>query len=635
MDVDDARTAMSRFQDDKLQAAKDPVAFIEMMRRAPFPMWRVTGAGRIEWVNDAYIAAVGAADQTEVLANQTQFDEASDTQTQEVLSKNEPVEAIRHVVIGGKRRAMLVTLFPISGGATGIAVDMTEAETLREMLTRHIRAHDETLNRMAEGVVVFSAEQKVTFTNTAFAEIFALDPSWLASAPTHSALLDRLREKQRLPEQADFRSFKDEELAFYTDWPDETPDELWPLPDGRTLRLVRMRDPHGGLSLLFDDMTDRMTMQTQYNTLIGVQKATLDKLSEGIAVFGPDGRLKISNAAFARLWNYDEASLADNPSFDSLIERSLNVYHDREFWSDLKARTTDPSPEIRRHVVGEIKRSDDSLLSYLSRPLPDGATLIAWNDVTAARKSQTALIERAEAMEAADRIKSEFVGLVSYQLRTPLTTISGYADMLSGGVAGPLSERQEDYLGSITSASKDLEQMINDILDITAIEADVLDLDLGDVDIYALLSGAVEYALVKADETQISLNLNCDEDIGIIRADEKRLKQVVHNLLSNSLRYTSGGGTIELAGVRTATGVQISVTDNGAGIADEAQPKVFETFSSTRGGAGLGLALVQRFVERHGGWTDLESEEGVGTTVTIYLPERASLEGAIPELALS
>ena len=631
---EDARTAMSRFQDDKLQAAKDPVAFMDMMRRAPFPMWRVTGTGRIEWANDAYVKAVNAQDQADVLSGQIQLDEAAGEQTQAVLASNQRREDIRHVVVDGKRRSMSVTLFPISGGATGIAVDATETETLRETLTRHIRAHDETLNRMSEGVVVFSPDRKITFTNTAFAEIFALDPAWLQSAPGHSELLDALREKRRLPEQDDYRAFKDEELSFYTDWPDETPDEIWPLPDGRTLRLVRMRDPHGGLSLLFEDMTDRMTMQSRFNTLIGVQRATLDKLSEGIAVFGPDGRLKVSNASFAKLWDLDEATLTDEPHFDELIARSLRFYHDRDFWVDLKARTTDPSPEVRRHVTGEIKRSDDSLLSYLSRPLPDGATLIAWNDVTASRKAQTALIERAEAMEAADRVKSDFVGLVSYQLRTPLTTISGYADMLTSGVAGDLSERAQEYLGSITAASADLEQMINDILDITAIDADVLDLDLGDVDVHALLSGAVEYALIKAEDTQIDLKLSCPEDIGMIRADEKRLKQVMHNLLSNALRYTGPGGHIEIAASQTVAGVEIKVKDDGVGISDEVQPKVFETFQSTRGGAGLGLALVKRFVERHGGWTDLESEEGHGTVVTVYLPARASLENAVPELAL-
>lgn len=630
---DDARTVISRFQDDKLQAAKDPIAFIDMMRRAPFPMWRITGSGRIEWVNDAYVAAVGAKDANAVMADQIHLDEKASAQSEAALRSNQRQDETRPVIISGQRRNMVVTVFPISGGAAGLAMDASETEALRKALTRHIRAHDETLNRMAEGVIIFSAEQNVTFTNTAFAQMFAVDAAWLKDSPKHGELLDHLREKRRLPEQDDYRAFKTQELSYYTDWPEESPDELWSLPDGRTLRLVRMRDPDGGLSLLFEDMTDQMTMQSRYNTLIGVQSATLDKLSEGIAVFGPDGRLKISNAAFATLWELPANLVEDEPHFDTLIEKSLHFYHDRDFWQEMKARTTDPSPETRRHVFGEIKRSDDSILKYLSRPLPDGATLIAWDDVTTARKAEAALIERAEALEAADRLKSEFVGHVSYQLRTPLTTISGYADLLGSGVAGELDARQTEYLDSIRAASDDLKKTIDDILDIAAIEADVLDLDLGDVDIHTVLTGAADFVMTKAEDTKIALKVDCPEDIGVIRADETRLKQIVHNLLSNALRFTESGGHIELSAARTESGVRISVKDDGMGIASERQPKVFESFQSSRGGAGLGLALVQRFVERHGGWVDLESEEGQGTHVTVYLPAKASTASAHPELA--
>ncbi len=632
---EDARTVISRFQDDRLQAAKDPIAFIEMMRRAPYPMWRVTGTGRIEWANEAYIRAVEAENMQIVLAEQIKLDESLTEQTQHCLAQNKRHDATVHIVMNGQRRAMAVSMFPISGGATGIAIDATETEALRETLTRHIRAHDETLNRMAEGVVVFSAEQKLTFHNTAFTEIFAIDPSWLKDGPKHGELLDHLREKRRLPEQEDFRSWKASELSYYTDWPDESPDELWTLPDGRTLRLVRMRDPHGGLSLLFEDMTDQMTLQSRFNALIGVQTATLDKLSEGIAVFGSDGRLKVSNAAFAKIWDLSPELLADEPNFDLLIERCLRYYHDRDFWSEMKARTTDPSPEARRHVTGEIKRSDDSILKHLSRPLPDGATLIAWNDVTSSRRAEAALIERAEALEAADRLKSEFVAHVSYQLRTPLTTIAGYTDLLASGMAGALDKKPLEYIRSIQTASLNLKQTIDDILDIAAIEADVMDLDLGDVDIYQLLSGSMEFATTKADDTKVNLLLSCPEDIGVIRADETRIKQVVHNLLSNAVRFTQSGGDIELGAQRVDKGVRIYVKDNGSGIASDVQPTVFESFKSSSGGAGLGLALVQRFVERHGGWVDLESEEGHGTHVTIYLPQTASIENAHPELALT
>ena len=390
----------------------------------------------------------------------------------------------------------------------------------------------------------------------------------------------------------------------------------------------------GGCRFLFGDISDQMSMQSKYNTLINVQKATLDKLTEGVAVFGPDGRLKIHNAAFESMWSFPEKSLKDEPRFRDLIQDCLKYYHDRDFWSEMMARTTDPSPEARRHVSGEIHRSDDSILTYLSRPLPDGATLIAWDDVTRSRRTEAALIERAEAVEAADRLKSEFVGHVSYQLRTPLTTISGYAELLQSGAAEELNDKQSEYVFAIQSASEDLAQTIDDILDIAAIEADTIDLELGDVELYDMLDGALEYVATKAEDTKISLRLNCPEDIGVIRADAQRIKQIVYNLLSNAMRFTKSGGDIELGAASDESSVRIWVKDNGVGIPSDRQPQVFESFKSSRGGAGLGLALVERFVDRHGGWVELESEEGKGTHVTCHLPKMASLDTAHPELDL-
>ncbi|MCK5920826.1 MAG: HAMP domain-containing histidine kinase, partial [Methylococcales bacterium] len=273
--------------------------------------------------------------------------------------------------------------------------------------------------------------------------------------------------------------------------------------------------------------------------------------------------------------------------------------------------------------------------TFLSKPLPDGATLIAWDDVTSSRRTEAALRERAEALEAADRLKSEFVGHVDYQLRTPLTTISGYAELLQSGAVGELDDKQSEYMFAIQTASEDLARTIDDILDFAAIEADVIDLELGDVDLYFLLESALEYVAVKADDTRIGLKLVCPKDIGIIRADEKRIKQIVYNLLSNALRFTKPSGTIELgAANEDDSGIRIWVKDDGVGIPSDRQPQVFESFKSTRGGAGLGLALVERFVARHGGWIELESEEGEGTHVICHLPREANIEGAEPELGL-
>ena len=196
-----------------------------------------------------------------------------------------------------------------------------------------------------------------------------------------------------------------------------------------------------------------------------------------------------------------------------------------------------------------------------------------------------------------------------------------------------MTDKQSEFIFAIQSASEDLTKTIDDILDIAAIEANILDLDLGDVKVYELLEHSLDYVATKAEDTRIALKLNCDTDVGIIRADETRLKQIIYNLLSNALRFTKPGGTIELGGQKSDSGgVIIWVKDDGVGIPSERQAQVFSSFESSRGGAGLGLALVQRFVQRHGGWVELESEEDEGTHVTIYLPKEATTDAAHPEL---
>jgi signal transduction histidine kinase len=630
----DDETAVTHVENEKLLALSDPIAFVDLIGRAPFPIWRMDSNARLVWANTAYVNAVGAEDLPSVKDEQIFLDEQCSEQAQKVLDENLLERDTRPLVLNGARKPTMITIFPITGGLAGMAVDASDAQYYKDALTRHIRAHDETLNKMGEAVVIFGADKRMNFHNVAFAEMFGLDEQWFKDRPSHAEWLDHLRDKRVLQAHAKYNLWKQNEISYYTDWPDDVPDEHWSLPDGRELRLVRMRDPDGGLSLLFGDITDQISMKTKFDALINVQEATLDKLTEGVAVFGLDGRLKISNAAFQDMWHLSDGVLQNQPLFTDLIKEHVALYHDRSFWQDMMARTTDTSPEVRRHISGEIKRSDDTVLTYISKPLPDGATLIAWDNVTHSRQAEAALIERAEAVEASNRIKSEFVGHVSYQLRTPLTTILGYAEFLQSGAVGELTDKQSEYVFAIESASADLAKTIDDILDIAAIDADTVDLELGDVDLYYLLESALDYVATKAEDTHVSLTLNAHEDVGIMRADEKRIKQIVHNLLGNALRFTKRDGKIELGADGDEQSVRIWVKDNGAGIPAEQQPQVFESFSSQRGGAGLGLALVERFVHRHGGWVELESEEGVGTQVTCHLPRIASLEGAEPELDL-
>jgi len=628
--------ARGRIEEARRVVSKDPMAFLDMLGRAPFPAWRMNASGRLEWANPIYIRAVDAETLDEVLQKQTLLDEALKEQSAKTLSSSQAQAETRVVVVNGRRRAMEFLVFPVSGGVAGIAIDQTASEEAKAELVRFRRAHDETLNHMAEAVVVFDRSKRLSFANRAFSALFKLDDALITERPAHATLLDRMREKRLLPEQADYAEWKARELAHYDAAPtDETPDELWPLPDGRTLRVARQRHPLGGVMLIFEDRTDELALKARYNTLINVQRATLDKLHEAVAVFGADGRLQLNNNAFEELWGFSAEALEGQPQFDEVAESCAALFADDRVWKDIKGRVTDPSPQARKQVTGEMRRSDDKVLTYLTRPLPDGATLICWDDVTDSRRIEEALRERAEALETSERIKTEFVEHVSYQLRTPLTTIGGYADMLAQGFAGELTDRQKEPMSAIQSASSHLAKLIDDILDVAAIDAGKLELELGDVAVSEVVEEAHSLLASKAEHNSVKLETKVDPELGLLRADRNRIKQVSMNLLSNALRHVEPGGHITIGARRDEEEITLWVEDDGEGISPEQQARVFDRFSrGERGGAGLGLALVKEIAQLHGGWVELQSEPGKGTNVSCHFPLEPRGDGVPPELAL-
>lgn len=631
----EARSGAGQVDAMPAQSGEDSVALVEAFGRAPSPAWRINASGKLVWVNPAYAEAVEVKAASEALDQQILLEPSLSELVREALNTSKPQTSVRGAVISGERRVMRFYVYPVSGGTAGFAVDVTEGEEAKAALKRFRQAHDETLNHMAEAVAIFDRAKRLVFYNRAFATLFGLEEAFLNERPAHGALLDRLREKRRLPEQADFSEWKANELAHYEAAPgQDQPDELWSLPDGRTLRVARQRHPLGGVLLIFEDMTDQLSLQARYNTLIKVQRATLDKLHEAVTVFGTDGKLTLRNAAFESMWSLDADTL-DNASFDEIAEQCQALLPDPEAWAELKARVTDPSPEARKPVTGEVRRKDGSVLTFLTRPLPDGATLIAWDDITDSRRIEAALRDRAEALEASERIKSEFVEHVSYQLRTPLTTIHGYADLIGGGFAGELSERQAEYMGAIQSASEQLGKLIDDILDVAAIDAGQLELDLGDVKLVEVAEAASQLIASRAEHGGVTINLNTEGAADLIRADASRLKQVLYNLLTNALDHVSSGGVIEVGAEVEDGEARLWVADDGQGIAPDRQATIFERFERGEGGgAGLGLALVNDIVRLHGGWVALESAPGEGTRVTAHLPVSAASEATAPELML-
>ncbi|MFY8144588.1 MAG: cell cycle protein kinase DivL [Caulobacter sp.] len=595
------------------------------------PCWIAGADGQAVWGNAAFVRAVGAASaQAPALAGKS-FDRGADAVVIEAASKGERREALRWINLDGRRRAFRLSAQPLDGGGVGVfCADVTEIEDVRDAFKKHVEAHDETLNHIAEAVAIFSQTRRLSYHNTAFAELWGLEPAWLADRPTHGEVLDRLRQRRRLPETIDYAGWKAAELARYEHLGPQA-DDLWDLPDGRTLKVVRQPHPLGGMLLIYSDITGELRLKAQYNALIQVQQATLDKLNDAVAVFGSDGRLRLHNEAFETFWNVTPHALEAAGDFEGVVELCVPRLHDLSFWRELKGRVADPDPQMRAPTSGEVRTSDSRIVLYQSRPLPDGATLIAFADVTDTRDLQSALADRSAALAEAERLKRDFVGNVSYELRTPLTTIIGYSELLER--ADGISERGRNHVAAVRAAATQLARSIDDVLDMAQIDAGEMALEIEDIRVSDLLLNAQERALKDAQLGGVTLAVECEEDVGLIRGDGKRLAQTLDHLVENALRQTPPGGRVTLSARRALGEVRLDVSDTGRGVPFHVQAHIFDRFvGRDRGGPGLGLALVKALVELHGGWVALESEPGNGSTFTCHLPETQQPGAMQPEL---
>jgi signal transduction histidine kinase len=586
---------------------------------APCPVWLKDQQDRLIWVNRAYLKAVDIADVEKVVAEGIEL--APPKALEFAAEEGDAPRARAHAVIEGDKRALDIYRVDLSEGSAGFAVDVTALEESRKELKRHIRAHANTLDKIATAIAIFGPDQKLRFYNSSYVELWELESAWLDSHPSDGEILDLLRARRKLPEQANYRDWKARQLNAYTTL--ETRESWWHLPDGQSLRVICEQHPFGGVTYLYENVTEKIRLESRYNELIGVQRETLDNLHEGVALFGTDGRLRLYNPTFARLWSLPSDLLDEHPHIDAIIRRSRALF-DSPMWDDLKYAVT--SFDTSREAFKErIARPDGTVLQAMSVPLPDGNTLLTYMDVTDTTRIENALRERAEALEAADRLKTNFLSNVSYELRTPLTNIIGFAQGMTLGIAGDLQPKQHEYLRHIQESSNDLLEIIDAILDLTTIDAGAMELMLKPIPVADTMEHAARAMADAIAKRDLTLRIEIADNVAEFIGDEKRVRQILSNLLSNAIGFSAAGGEILMGARRDGDTMLLWVSDTGKGIEPEFQKQVFERFQSrpTGGGhrgPGLGLAIVKSFVELHGGHVSLLSKVDKGTTVICRFP---------------
>lgn len=636
LDISDFAQAAMRSIEAVAAVEKRENEWRSTLNALPFPMWMRDKTLNIAWCNKFYtrmvddtVAGVVSAQKELPLSGAAKGEVSQRALAQRAIAGMEPQALRGHMIIEGQRRLVEIQEIPLGADkrTIGLALDITREEELEALYKSLGASHQESLEQLRSAIAMFDAETRLEFYNSAYEQMTGMIGTWLDGRPRITEVIDKMRELRRLPEQADYKQYKQQWLSRFTSLMAPTEDMLY-LPDGTVLRQIVVPRPQGGLVVTMEDVTSRLQLETSYNTLIAVQQETMDNLAEGIAVFGEDGRLRLFNQAFLRIWSLPENGLSGSPHV-TVVADAMKVHFAAEVWEE--ARTGILTNGLERAVRrGHLQRADGRVIEYAAVPLPDGNILNTYADVTDKLNVENALREKNAALETAEQLKTDFLANVSYQLRTPLNAMMGFAEMLDQQYFGPLNDRQREYTGSMISAGQRLVSLINDILDLSSLDAGYMSLYPEKVDAHIMLHQVAGLTEAWAQKQGLRIEVDMVEAEVFITADERRIKQVLLNLISNAINYSPQGGLITLSARVEGGEGMIAVKDTGLGIPAADIGRVFTPFEKIsdgrvprRSGAGLGLSLVKRIVELHGGRVAIESQEGAGTTVTVVLPQKA------------
>jgi len=627
-DFSDSQSELSELRAETSRARKDFAALVGLIEAAPMPMWFRGPDMQLRLVNSAYVAAVRAHDANAAVKDQIELVEDIDGLTAaqvagQARDKDAPIHREVQVTVDNQRRLLRVSDLPLGDeGVAGYAVDIEDMEEQARALRAFQAAQRSMLDQLSVGVAQFDSDKRLTFANQPFFRIFAMPPLAQVDLPDFNRFLDLARDMGRLPETRDFPAWRTELHEWFRR--DHPLEDAWTLSDNTHLRIVAQPMPDGGLVLVAEDRSEQLALSATRDTLLRTRTATFDSLFESLAVFAPNGRTQLWNRSFPEIWGLPPEFFDEHPHIDELIDklasRLARPGQRRAIGEVVRAATLD-----RKQRGGRVMLSDGRTLEFAGVPLPDGNGLLTVLDVTDSTKAEEALRDRAEALEEADKVKTRFLANMSYEFRTPLTSIGGFAELLQQGVAGELSVQARDYVAAIISSVERLSQQIESVLDLTQSEAGLLPIATEEIGLLTFTTQVVRQREEAIEAKNLTLDLRGDRGAGMVTVDKRQMGRALGNVLDNAIEATPEGGRILVALSRLKSGARIVVSDNGEGMLPSELARALDGYSlgadqEGKGKRGLGLPLARQLIEAHGGRLEIQSEKGAGTTATILLP---------------
>jgi signal transduction histidine kinase len=629
-DFSDSESELVTLRRQADEARRDFEALVALIEAAPMPMWFRSANGDLRLVNAAYVRAVGGESADAVVAAGTELLEPADGRTARDLAlaaarDGKPLQRMAAITIDGERRAFRVSDLPLGDeGIAGYAVDIEDFEELARSFRAFREAQRSMIDQLSAGVAQFDARRMLTFANLPFQRLFALEPADMAGQSQFERFLDKAHDAARTPEIRDFPAWRRERADWFAS--NQSLEESWNLPDGSHLRIIAHPVPDGGLLLIAEDRTEQLRLSAVRDTLLRTRTATFDSLFESVAVFAPDGRLQLWNRRFASDWGLEDEQLDSHPHIEELLEtiagRMAQPEEVKAVGDTVRAATLD-----RKQRGGRVALVDGRTLEFAGVPLPDGNGLLIVLDITDSQNAADALRQRNEALIEADAVKTRFLATMSTELRTPLTSIGGFAELLQQGIGGELTEAGDEYVDAILTSVERLTEQIESLLDLSQSEAGLLPLASDEIALEPFLRKLADERAARIAQARLTLEFQQDGEAGTIRGDRRRLSRAIGHLLDNAIAATPEGGRVLLMVTRERhkdrQWSRIVVSDNGRGMDSATLARALEGLDMGETGLrrqGLGLPLARQIIEGHGGSLEVVSEPGEGTAAIVDLP---------------
>ncbi len=515
---------------------------------------------------------------------------------------------------------------PMPGGGTVLTFTDITALTERERALEEKSAHlSAVLSSMDQGMLVLDSDAEIQTWNARVEELLNLPSGWLRVGMPATELTRWL--SIRLGQSPD---------EIETSIAQRLHEMLAGEPrilGGPTLdnRVVERRSrpmPDGGVVVTYSDVTERKRREdfiAENSALLG---ATLDNMDQGLVVVDSDYRTKLWNNRLVEMFDLPPDLMRRGRPFVEVLRYFIEGYGTPA--DQIEARVAERLAELEGEPVPVIDRyrPDGRVIERRRRVMPSGGSVITYGDVTIRKRGEAALQRAKEEAEIASRSKTEFLANMSHELRTPLNAIIGFSDILVRQLFGPLGVRRyAEYAKDIHDSGQHLLSLINDVLDISKIEVNKIELAEETIDVPAVIESCQRLMRDRATAAGVVIAVEIPAALPPVRGDDRRLKQILLNLVSNAVKFTPAGGRVEIRVEADDSGLRFIVADTGIGIAKsdlETALRPFGQIDSSLArryqGTGLGLPLARSMTELHGGKLDIQSEPGVGTTVTVWLP---------------